>query len=1254
MPIVEVPSDPGFRGDLGQTPPPPTDYSGLFPAAFRQANSVVSLLSDQHSLAFPPEPGYSPLADIRGSKYFDNYADRFAGSNSLPETQSIKTQIDQEEADRATLNAAGGIGVAAQMLAGTVDPTMLLPGGAGAKVLEEGYAFGRAARVVGRAAAIGTTVQEAALQASQETRPFSESALNIGSATILSALIGEGAAAMLSPVERVGLVKGLDHERAAMDAHASGAPAPGPYSATIAPADFTKKPLGPAFVEPTGKPGFNVETARNFDPSSPAGNKQVVFRDESGLPKAIADFTSSPMVYVDPALRRQGIATKMYDFAAQNGIDVGASGTGELTSEGAAFVNSRVSRGVPLAQAAGAAAADTRQLALPGFGLDKIPGISTLIKKMSPMQTLFRSDSLTARRAAADLSETALLTGENLRGETTTLAGGPAVDAEARLLTNQARVAVGDELNKQFTEYRFNGEPPMLGPRAGSFIQDVTGRADGKMSFADFKAEVTKAGQQGNVHEIPQVQAAAQFIRQKVFNVWGPRAEKAIDGFQQMTSAPGESYMHRVWNKQAVAAKRNEVANLFTEHYAMDQHAKATAKDRIAGLNDSVRASEDRIANLQAKADRLPELDKARSDLEYEISLERSRQDGPRQKIEDEIAAWEGKSTIEAKSAIKAREAYTAEKLAAGKSPGAEGRLTGADAAVDRAVQRIIASDRNLSRDELRSIADQTVDRILSSPDGRLPYDIAHSDGIGFSAGGEAPRGPLAGREFHIPDATVRPFLEHDVEHVLHTYLRTMVPDVLITERFGDTRMTEAFRKINEEFAALSANTKSEAKSTAIEKQRQNAIGVLAAMRDRVRGTYGFSSELPMRNARRVSAALKNFNVPVSMGMATLSSLPDAAGAVFRHGMLTAFRDAWVPYWKGLMRLSDAYPEAKRQFRAMGIAIESDFAQRQHTLTDTMDSYRPQSRLERTLQWSSDKFMMANLLAPWTDAQKVMASMVAGSEILRAVDAAAAGKATARQLRTLGESNIKPELYPRIAKSFSASGEVRDGVHLPNTADWTDAEARRVFEGAVARDANIAVVTPGQEKPLWMSHPVYSIFGQFQSFTAGAQERILIANLQRRDAQVMQGLVTSLGLGMLSYKLNALTGGQPTSDKPGDWIKESISRANLVGWFEWGNALSSKVSGGAVDVYRLLGAPHPMSRYASRSALDQLLGPTAGKIEDLLKITSAVGRRDWNASDSHSLRRLTFMQNLFYLRRGFDAVEAGANNAFGIQAPTKH
>jgi hypothetical protein len=284
------------------------------------------------------------------------------------------------------------------------------------------------------------------------------------------------------------------------------------------------------------------------------------------------------------------------------------------------------------------------------------------------------------------------------------------------------------------------------------------------------------------------------------------------------------------------------------------------------------------------------------------------------------------------------------------------------------------------------------------------------------------------------------------------------------------------------------------------------------------------------------------------------------AGPMMRHGLTTVFNDAWTPWFQSLTGQSDFWKRGKKQFQALGLATDARLSSRSHSFSDTMDEYKPQSRLERTLKWSSDQFQLANLLGPWTDWAKTGASFVAGSEILRAAKAVVEGNATQKQILTLAEGNIEPHMVKRIHDSFTAEGggETQNGTHLANTGNWADKEAARVYEGALRRDVDIGVVTPGLEKPLFLSNDVLSVIGQFKSYTAGATERILVANLQRRDAQVLQGIVFSMGLGMLSYKLNALSGGQPTSDNPADWIKEAMSRGNLFGWLEEGNAMASK------------------------------------------------------------------------------------------------
>ena len=684
----------------------------------------------------------------------------------------------------------------------------------------------------------------------------------------------------------------------------------------------------------------------------------------------------------------------------------------------------------------------------------------------------------------------------------------------------------------------------------------------------------------------------------------------------------------------------------------VDVPGKGIERARGGALFETLARNRGNLLADRASA-KLLEIEKLERQLAEEVLSAKTM----REKIEKEIAAWEGKSTAEAKAALKARaEAEKAReaKIAAGEAKSKRERLASADKAVDRAVARIIESDRSLSRDELRSRAQEITDRIIGSPDGRLPYDLGMEHGTGGAAGGEQPRGALAAREFNIPDATIRDFLDNDAEHIVATHLRTLVPDVLLTEKFGDVRMTEAFRKINDEYAALTDAAKSEKERTRLEKERQGVIDDLAAVRDRIRGIYGISPEQPMRNTARAAAVLKNYNVLTSMGSAALSSLPDMAGVVMRHGLVNTFNDAWTPFFNMLTRQSNVWKEGGRQYRAMGIAVESTLASRHHALMDTLDTYHPQSRVERTMQWATGKFQFVNMLSPWTDFAKVNASLVSGSEILRATKAAAEGTASTRQLRTLGESGIEPHMAGRIAKAFEGGGEIRDGVHLPNTAEWTDTEARRIFEGAVARDVDIAVITPGQEKPLWMSHPILSVIGQFKSFTAAATERILISNLQRRDAQVLQGMIFSMGLGMLSYKLGSVTGGTPTSDKPQDWIKEAISKGGLLGWFEEGNALASKATRGGVDIYRLIGADKPLSRFASRSAMDQILGPTAGKIGGMLSVTSAATKpSEWRESDSKALRRLVAGQNVFYLRGLLNQVEAAGNDAFGIEMKAK-
>jgi hypothetical protein len=136
---------------------------------------------------------------------------------------------------------------------------------------------------------------------------------------------------------------------------------------------------------------------------------------------------------------------------------------------------------------------------------------------------------------------------------------------------------------------------------------------------------------------------------------------------------------------------------------------------------------------------------------------------------------------------------------------------------------------------------------------------------------------------------------------------------------------------------------------------------------------------------------------------------------------------------------------------------------------------------------------------------------------------------------------------------------------------------------------------------------------------------------------------------MLSYRINTLASGQPVSDRPQDWIKEGINRGGILGVLDDANSLAAKASGGKLDIYRAIGADKPLTRFVNRDAASMFLGPTYGKIQNLMQVSRAASNPStWGESDTHALRMMTLGTNFPYLPRLFDQVEINVNHALGI------
>ena len=417
------------------------------------------------------------------------------------EDYSIIARIEQEESDKRQLAGAGAGGSIALMVAGGLDPLMAMPGGMAVKSGRAAVGIGEAILDVGVAAGVQSVAQESILHATQETRPFEESALNVASATILGGLLGGAASRFMTPSEIATAAKAIDRDRKWMNEHAGNPPLPSEV-----------KPGEPA-------PVVNLNTP---------------------------------------------------------GLDAGAPGA-------------------PMAASAGAAAADVREMRPVPTALDKIPVVGMALEQSNPLTRVLASKSVAARRAVGDLVEVPTLLEQNIRGEPTVLGGGPAIERDAKNYINSTRVAVGDELDQQWKDMRFEGDKaPWFARTRAAF-----GQLDNPQklpNFEEFKEQVFFALQNNDKHDIQQVQAAAEFIRKNVFDPWLERAQKIGLIGKDVDVKTAESYVQRVWNKQAIAAKRPEFVNKVKDWLKGEQakNVRDTAKPTVCQRAASILAATDR------------------------------------------------------------------------------------------------------------------------------------------------------------------------------------------------------------------------------------------------------------------------------------------------------------------------------------------------------------------------------------------------------------------------------------------------------------------------------------------------------------------------------------------------------------------------------------------------------------------------------------------------------------------------------------
>lgn len=779
------------------------------------------------------------------------------------------------------------------------------------------------------------------------------------------------------------------------------------------------------------------------------------------------------------------------------------------------------------AASAGAAARDAGPLTLKDEAIIRnLPGVNV----QDPLIRLQLSELGEARGTVRGLAETPLEYAENASGIATELGG----SVETRMKMWNAPLAnTLQNIDTHYAQY-YHGTPEVssiqrrLSPSLSEFDR-WRGKSE-KLTYREFKQEVSKSAFSGERHQIPQVAAAAAEYR-KIDDMMKQRAIEA-GLFPEDIAVKGDvSHLFRMYNREKIIAERGEFSRILGDYFTVRR---------------------------------------------------------------DELAR--------------------AEKL-----------TKGADAAAKRAAEKADEFSR-LTDAEIKGIVDETINTILGNAGGRIPYDSIVS----------GPRGPLKERLLRIESSQIQDFLELDIEQILRAQVRTMSADVEISRKFGSVDLAEQIRKINDEADAKIAQATTPKDRQRLEKARKAAVRDVEGIRDRLRGQYKLPDN-PDGIVLRAGRVIRNLNYLRLLGGMTISAIPDMAKPVFTYGLTSTFKDGFLPLvrnWKGF-RL------AAGEVKAAGTALDMVLDSRAMALADITDDFGRHSKFERGLSAMGSRFGMVSAMAPWNAAAKQFSGMIAMNQLLRTARKAAEGTASPKELTKLAAASIDLDMARRIAKQFSEHGDEQGGVLLAKGIDWTDAPALEAFRAAVVRDVDRVIVTPGQDKPLWMSTELGKTIGQFKSFGVSSVQRTMLAGLQQRDAATLNGTLVMLALGALTYKLKMEAAGKDTSDKASVWAVEAFDRSGLVGWLMEANNASEKITRGTVGFSALTG--EQVSRYASRNATASLLGPTLGTVQDILDVTGSAVSGDFQKSDVRKLRQLIPAQNLFYLRSLFNTVEGAVS-----------
>lgn len=1244
-------------------------------AAAERTSNVAGAFFDRLNHPKPDakaEPGFDPLASIPVG--YEQYADRFLDAQSPLDAEWIKGRIRDEIEDRRTLERAGGWGLAASFAAGTTDPltiaSMALPVAGETRLAQAA----RLALISG-----GTTAaQEGLMHELSQTRTASESAFNVAGSAVLGGILG--AAIRPHVPVKVAETVGEDLSRE-LHTQNGGEKVLGPEQRSVLdtalPSDLDIPHTAPVEPQPAGLP---AEIRDQLNESYRAASEAKPEFDEHL--RSIAGEIGATNEPILPELK--GVQRSVEKVLGEYGGDAtqlkdvlrGTVVADSLEQADRALQLARERFGEPL-NLRNSLAADAPALAADGYRdmkfnvrngehlaevqinvpemLEAKEQAHALYEQSRSIESQARTEGRAPTPAEFARSE-ALLRGQRdiyaaawerfltrsrnssseMRvplwpkdesgkgrpsGWSQATQDMPGTYATGTPSTSANSVLGGNVMGKGIETSTASIPESELGGAAGN----ITPVNPGTESTAGASA-VARPGIQGNT-----IAAGGKTIAEGWIG-------KVAPGLRLLTSPSNEARelvqqlaeTREILNKNMAGVRTPTALETILRRYEGDWYRAWKAR------GDAFRTYRERMAGLD-----LPAL--SRSEFGREIAYAMRRDD---KSAIAEVADAAAKTRAIVFEPLKARAMKLGLLPEDVKAEGADSYLTRQYDArkirenlghwIDLLAEGFRA--QGVDPAEARDIAHKATRNVLGSERGTMDWHVM-DDIVPES-------GRMKERTLKLPDSLLEPYLNSDIDHLSHSYLRSMAPEVEMTERFGSRDMKDSLDSIRDEYARLMEQAKARGDNdavTALDKRRDADIRDLSAIRDRLYGLYGQPKD-PTAWFVRAGRFARSFNALRLLGAATLAHVPDIANVITRYGLPNTFAAVGK-----LATNWNAIQVTRAEARRLGVGLDMVM----NTTASLLGDYASHSQFaeQRFMSKATRGFTIATGETPLISTIQSLASAVGQDELLRNAEKLAAGNLLPqRTFAKLASTGIDKPMLQRIAAQAAEHGQQINGLKFGMSDKWTDAAAAQAFEAAILKDAHAMTLSPGAgDTPLLMSTELGKLILQFKSFAFAASRHVLLPLSQGvagGDPRAITGLFSLAMAGFLSYAAKQKAAGQPIeTENLGRLALEVADKSNLAGWT--GEAIYPGIWQLGFKDY---------SRWSDRDATETLLGPSAGTLGSIYerRLPSKVfGNQEEKAqtftrSDLHFLRRLAPGQNLWYFRQAVNGLEDRIGDAFDL------